>query len=322
MINRRLLRIKALQELYAFSKSGDKDLVVAEKELFHSIDKSYELYLIFLSLVVEIRHYAFRKASLVQNRRIKDQKFDEEYARLSRLASNRAIKVLEESQSYIDAGCCYKVDWVAAENIVVNYFNAIINSDYFENYMSGPDSLAADKRLVEHFYCEILGDYDYLFEYLEDNSIFWNDDVDYVASIAAKTFWFIKDENVQPSSLVFELFRDKELEEFVTTLFRKSCVNFSKYDTLIKENLVGWEFDRVAEMDLLIVKLAITEAIEFKKIPLKVTLNEYIDIAKYYSTDKSGVFVNGILDRIFKRLDADGLIPTKKIKARDDSDNK
>lgn len=303
MINRRLLRVKALQELYAYSKSGEKNLALSEKELFHSINKSHELYFMLLLLIVDIRNHADKKIDLIQNRQIKD----DQWKVLERLANNRAIHQLEDNIGFKNYISENKISWNDAEKLILYYYDQIVNSEFYQKQNESENTYSQDKKLIEYFYGEILGDSDYFFEYLEEKSVYWNDDIDYIAGMVLKTFRRFKDDMVNTTPL-FETFRDEDDKDFIKQLFRRTTVNFKSYDEVIKNNLLNWELDRVAEIDILIIKLAINEAVEFPSIPIKVTMNEYIDIAKFYSTKKSSTFINGILDRIFKQLKEEKVI--------------
>lgn len=298
MINRRLLRIKALQELYAYTKYDARDYRLAEKELIFSIEKTHKLYFQFLLLLVEIRNTANMKIDLMKNRHIKD---DEQWQRLEILANNRVLKRIEENRFYIDFINDNKISWYNSNNLIESYYKQLVESDFYNELLKKEDSIVEDKNLLEYFITDLLGQNDFLFEYLEDRSIYWNDDIEFVAEMVLKTIRKTNDNSNK--DFIFDTFKNEDDRDFIIKLFRKTAENFSFYDTIIKKNLLNWEIDRVAEMDILIVKLAINEAVEFPLIPLKVTINEYIDLAKSYSTEKSGVFINGILDRIFKQME-------------------
>lgn len=304
MINRRLLRIKALQELYAFSKSGEKNVINAEKELYHSVEKSYEQYFLLLLLSSELKTYTENKIELIKNRIIKDST---EWKNFDNLANNKAIEILLSNPSYQKYLSINKINWIEGEKVMLSAFSSFFESETYIAYSKCEKSLKKDKEILEFFYSDIIAQHEDLFDYFEDKSVYWNDDVDYIISMVIKSIRRIKANNTITSP-IFDLYRDDDDKEFVKQLFRKSCVNLTAYNEIINTNLQNWELDRIPEIDILIIKLAITEMIEFSSIPVKVTINEYIDIAKFYSTEKSSIFINGILDKISKQLTAENKI--------------
>lgn len=305
MINRRLLRIKALQVLFAFYRSAGNSLSNLEKELFLSIDKSYQLYLLLLLLPETMVELAQNKIDLAK------QKFrptPEDLNPNLRFVNNRAAAILAQDIKLHEIAQDKRLNWAHFPEITKKLFTYLINSDYYHEYMAAETcSLDDDKLvLVNFFNQEILGNADFE-AFLEEQSIYWNDDLEFVLSMAVKTIKKMEGDPT-PSVNIMPLFRNFDDEDFAKTLLLKTVLRHKENIELIDKFTQNWEVDRIAAMDILIMEMAITEIIEFPTIPVKVSMNEYIDIAKFYSTEQSNVFVNGVLDKIIAYLKENNLI--------------
>jgi transcription antitermination protein NusB len=299
MISRRLIRIKVLQILYAFNKSSDASLIKSEKELFFSIGKAHELYYYLLLLLVDIRLYAAEK--IEANR----QKLVPAYEDLhpnTRFADNRLIHQLESHEGMKHYLLENKLSWVNHPEMVKNLFLKLQASEFYTGYMEGPDGgYEADRELVIGFYSEILTSSEELFQLIEEQSIYWNDDIEFVLNMIVKSLKRFKPGSPEKIKLM-DLFRNSEDRDFARDLFRKTILSHDDTHKLIHQFTTNWELERIAFMDILIMSMAINEMTHFNNIPVKVTLNEYIEIAKYYSTEKSSQFINGVLDKIIVYL--------------------
>jgi N utilization substance protein B len=305
MISRRLLRIKALMSLYAFNRREDDDLAKAEKELMFSIGKTYDLYHYLLLLVLEVNDIAENKieqalhkkiptpADLNPNRRFIDNQV------ISQIRKNSAFK------KYIFSS---KLTWVNFSHIPRLLYNKMISWEVYDEYMNSEiNNYQSDKKFIIRLITELFSESEDLLYSLEEQSIYWNDDIEYVLVMIEKTLKKFKADSGENTGLM-PLFKNDEDEEFVKVLFRKTVLRTGEFSELIDSNTTNWEVERIALMDILVMQLAITEVLEFPEIPVKVTLNEYIEIAKYYCTSKSSTFVNGILDNIVKEIRGKGLI--------------
>lgn len=307
MISRRIIRIKAMQSLYAFHSSPDQSINLAEKELFFSINKSYDLYHLLLQLLVEIRDYSLNRIELNRNKKIPTS---EDLDPNLKFVSNDILKKLSENEAlkkYLDKS---KLTWVNNPELIKKLYHELVDSDEFKLYMANDDndnSFSKDRDIIEFLLTDIIAPSEDLSQILEEQSIYWNDDLEFVLSMIIKTLKKMKS-NSDTNSPLFPLFKDDEDLEFTKTLFRKSILNSAEHREIIRKHLRNWDLDRVAFIDVLIMELALTEFIYFPSIPTKVSLNEYIDLAKYYSTEKSKTFVNGILDKILKSLKEEGKI--------------
>jgi transcription antitermination protein NusB len=304
MISRRLLRIKALMALYAFNRREDDGPVQAEKELMFSIGKTYDLYHLLLMLVLEVADIASEKIDQALQKRMPTP---EDLNPSRRFVDNMVIAQLRNNLALKDYLSTKKLSWVNYRHIPRLLYNRMISWEVYEEYMkSGNPEYVSDKKFIIRLITDLFSNSEDLFACLEEQSIYWNDDLEYVVVMVEKTLKKFKAGSDEQTSLM-PLFKNEEDEEFVRKLFRKAVLHTTKCSELIDNNTTNWEVDRIALMDILVMQLAITEILEFPEIPVKVTLNEYIEIAKYYCTSKSSTFVNGILDNIVKEIREQGL---------------
>jgi transcription antitermination protein NusB len=305
MISRRLLRIKALTALYAFNRREDDDLKRAETELMFSIGKTYDLYHYILLLLTEIQDIASEK---IDQSLLKKMPTTEDLNPNKRFIDNAVIAQIRNNIAFQKHLAESKLTWVNFQHIPRSLYNKMIAWDAYEEYMSlEVGSYQTDKKFVSRLVSELIGVSEDLLGSLEEQSIYWNDDMDFVLIMIEKTIKKMKPESGDNMELM-PLFKNMEDKDFVKTLFRKAVINLKKSSDLINSNTTNWEVERIALMDILVMQLAITEVLEFEEIPVKVTLNEYIEIAKYYCTSKSSTFVNGILDNIVREMRKQGLI--------------
>jgi N utilization substance protein B len=304
MISRRLLRIKALMALYAFNRREDESLAQAETELMFSVSKSYDLYHFLLLLVLGIADIAGEKIDLALQKRIPS------HADLNprkRFIDNQLISQLRKNVEFRNYISTKKLSWVNNSHIPRLLYNKMIVWEVYEEYMDAEsNNYQSDKKFITRLITDLFSNSEDLQSNLEEQSIYWNDDMEYISSMVEKTLKKFKADSGEKTPLM-PLFKNTEDEEFVKILFRKAIAHSKKCSELIDKNTTNWEVDRIALMDILVMQLAITEILEFPEIPVKVTLNEYIEIAKYYCTSKSSTFVNGILDNIVKEIRDEGL---------------
>lgn len=299
MISRRLLRIKALIVLYAFNRKKGESVEAAEKELLISLKKSYDLYHLLLLLLIEIVDVAEEKIEIAKQKKIPTH---EDLNPNTKFIDNRLIRQLSYNKQLKKYAEKEKLFWSDYSEIPRKYYDILKNSEIYNEYMnSGKNSYAEDKKFVGKLLDLILMQSEELESMLEEKSVYWNDDLDFVSVMVDKTLRRFKESTSAEHSLM-PLYRSEEDELFVKTLLRKTIINTDVLTDLIDRNTTNWEIERVALMDTLVMKLAITEIIEFPEIPVKVSLNEYIEIAKFYCTSKSSNFVNGILDKIVREM--------------------
>ena len=201
-----------------------------------------------------------------------------------------------------------KISWVNYSLLIKDIYQIMVNSEAYKNYMNGTEnSYASDKKFVIEFYPQYLDTSELLYQILEEQSIYWNDEIEFIINMIIKTLKNFKEEEKEYSKLML-LFKNNDDRDFAKDLFRKTILNYNEYNKLIEKHTKNWDVERIAFIDILFMQLAITEVVEFPSIPIKVSLNEYIEIIKYYSTKKSSTFINGILDKIINILKDEGKI--------------
>jgi transcription antitermination protein NusB len=304
MISRRLLRIKALMALYAFNRREDENLAQAETELMFSIGKTYDLYHHLLLLVLEVADIAIEKIDQGLQKKMPTHT---DLNPQRKFIDNMLIAQIRKNVVFNKYISSKKLSWVNYSHIPRLMYSRMIAWDIYQEYMSSDENnYVTDKKFIIKLITDLFSNSEDLHSNLEEQSIYWNDDIEYVSSMVEKTLKKFKVDSGENLSLM-PLFKNEEDMEFVKILFRKAVLHSAKCSELIDKNTTNWEVDRIALMDILVMQLAITEIIEFPEIPVKVTLNEYIEIAKYYCTSKSSTFVNGILDNIVKEIREEGL---------------
>jgi len=299
MINRVLLRIKIVQILYSYYKSDSKSLPVAEKELFHSIEKTYDLYYHLLQLSIEITRFA---ADRIETKRNKLRPTEEDLHPNTRFIDNSFVDQLSKNIQFNEYLQANKLSWVNDSEIIKLLFDQIVASDFYAEYMNAPSAdYAADKDIWRKIFKKIILQSEDLDDSIQDQNIYWTDDIEMVVSFIIKTIkrFDIANGDEQP---LLPMFKDEEDAEFARILLRSVLTKGETYRTMIDANTQNWELDRIAFMDIVIMEVALAELMGFPSIPVNVTLNEYIEIAKTYSTEKSGTFINGVLDNIVGQL--------------------
>ena len=302
MINRVLIRLKIVQIVYAYYQNGGKNLDTAEKELFFSLSKAYDLYNYLLLLMVEITKQAERKQSAAKSKLLPTA---EELYPNTKFVDNRFIAQLEVNKQLLEFSETQKKTWENESEFVKNLCEKIMDSDIYKEYMaSETSSYEEDRELWRKIYKRIIFNNPELDQVLEDQSLYWNDDKEIVDTFVLKTIKRFDEKNGAKQELLPE-FKDEEDQDFARRLFRRTILNADYYRHLISENTRNWDLDRVAFMDVVIMQIALAEILSFPNIPVSVSLNEYVEIAKLYSTPKSGSFINGTLDGIVKILKED-----------------
>jgi N utilization substance protein B len=307
MLNRRHLRIKILQALYAyFQTPGERFMERAEKELFFSIDKMYDMYILLLLLLEELRLVAEIKNEEGKNKKLPTE---EDLNPNTRFSENKLIMLLQDNEELQRKTKNRKLSWAKDRDVVRKLFRFLQSTREYSQFMeSTDDSFEAHRDGVVRMFKRQLVNHELLSTYFEERSIFWIDDLDLVASMIIKTLKKMEEGKGAENELL-PLYRDTEDElTFIKTLFRKTIVHRDQHIKSIEKIASNWEVERIALIDTILMQMALTEVREFDQIPVKVTLNEYIEIAKYYSTPKSSNFINGILDRLFQDMESAGEI--------------
>ena len=304
MISRRMLRIKVIKALYAHMKSDADSLMASEKMLVTSIDKTYDLYFLMLSLVAEMAHYAEQRQEAAKKKQLPTY---EDLNPNRKFVDNAVIRLIAQSDSVNDYLAARKLSWAKYPELVKTLFTQLEQSDYYKKYMASQErSFREDLALVTEFYTRELEESEILENVLDEMSILWNDDLGFALIMVTRTL-----SNMRPSHVdvkVLPKFKSIEDLDFARELFAKAAVNFDNYQEEIEKYTRNWDVERIAFMDNLIMATAVAELVTYPSIPVKVTLDEYIEIAKFYSTHGSSTFINGILDKIVASFTEQGKI--------------
>lgn len=305
MINRVLIRLKVVQIVYAYYKNSGKSLKAAEDEMFFSLSKAYDLYQHLLLLMPAVVHYAddrieFNKnklrpteSDLNPNRKFVDNAF------IAQLRCNKQLLKFAEKN---------KFNWVDYSDFLRRLLDEIEAGDIYKEYMASETvSYEQDREFCRKLYKTFIFDNQELDTILEDVSLYWNDDKPIVDTFVLKTIKRFEQEAGSDQALLPE-YKDLDDMDYARKLLRAALVNADDYRALMGSVTKNWELSRLAFMDVVIMQTAIAELLTFDDIPASVTLNEYVEIAKYYSTAKSRSFVNGMLDTIVKNLRKEGRI--------------
>ncbi|MBT7481073.1 MAG: transcription antitermination factor NusB [Flavobacteriales bacterium] len=305
MINRRHIRLKVMQSLYSYFSSFNKDMAVTEKEMMKNINSISELHVLLLSLLVEINSFTDQ---FLEDNKTKYIPSAEDLNPNTKFVNNRVIKILQEDEIFMKkmkrlSGIWRKGDIDIVRKLFVDIYKSPQYSDYLNNEK---DSFSDDKKFIQVLYTEFILDNDILHHVLQERSIFWDDDLPFVASFIKNQINFLDENKIRP--FVVDVFKNSDDKKFAVQLFRKTIIHSDEFDELIQKNVKNWELERIANMDQLLIKMALVEVISFQEMPIKVSFNEYIEISKYYSTEKSKVFINGILDKIVSQFKRDGKV--------------
>ena len=302
MLNRRHIRIKVLQAFYAFFQSNNEDVLKGEKELFHSIEKIYDLYVFILMLFPSLKRQA-----LIQIEEAKRSEYLRQDVHILKTGfiDNQLVDLIEQSKVLQKISKDRKINWEGdVENdLTKKIFKEVYQTDNYKNLLqSESPTFSDDKDTLVQLYKKEICNLEKLQHFFDEKSIYWQDDLDHVSSMILKTLKSISEDQELE---ILPLWKEDEYE-FTQNLFRKAVLQKEENDAVLQTYSKNWEKERLATMDSLLMNLAMTEALEFSSIPIKVTLNEYIEISKFYSTPKSNSFINGILDRIFEDYKKDG----------------
>lgn len=303
MISRRLLRVKVFKILFSRIGSGSDSLQAAEKELMLSCEKSLDLYYFLMALPISLRSVAQAK---IEAGLSKFHPTPEEANPNRKFVNNKIIELLDENP-YLLKGCESRaLFWNDHISFVKKLYATILQREYFLEYMnSAESSIEEDAKVIIKIFEEEFEDNDDLYEILEDMNLYWADDLAYVINILIKRLeGLAKNQKINHP----QVFLKDEDRVYANRLLTQSLVHYNEYIQLMSKFIHNWEPERLAAADAALIVLGISEAIAFPNIPLKVTINEFVEIAKYYSTPNSKIFVNGILDKVLTGLQAEGKI--------------
>ena len=305
MLNRRHLRIKILHVLFGFFQDEDRDVKRARQALDHSTQKMQELYLMLLDMIGSMQALAIDRIEAGYKKQLPSP---EDLNPNTKFVTNKPLRILANSKNLRKACDELGVGWGNRQELLRGIFRGLLDNEEYQEYMaSGERGFQMDRESLVRMFRKHMVNFELFQDMLEEESIYWVDDLDLAASMAIKTIKTIKecDEEVE----LLPLWRDDDDDKaFMEDLFTQTLALGEESETHIKEGAQNWELERIATTDRILMKMALAEARTFESIPLKVTLNEYIELSKYYSTPKSHGFINGILDQLFTKLKESGAI--------------
>ena len=298
MINREIIRIKIVQLTYAYYQNGNKNIDTAEKELFFSLSKAYDLYNYMLALIVAVNKEATRRNEVLVQRAKREGTAEPS----QKFVFNRFAIQLAENIQLNEFMSTQKSGWDENASFVSSLLEKIEQSDIYQDYMnSTDDNYDADRELWRKLYRTFIQDNDEIDAILEDMSLYWNDDKTIVDTFVLKTIKRFDEQNGAKQELLQEWDSEEE-KDFARKIFRAAILNADEYQRAMSEASRNWDFSRLAFMDIILMQIAIAEMMTLPNIPISVTINEYVEIAKFYSTPKSAGYINGMLDGIARNL--------------------
>ncbi len=292
-----------MQSIYAMHQHQSDNLDKEEKFLLQSIENTQNLYLLLLSALIEIKKKEEEYIDLASKKHLATK---EERNPILKFINNKVLVLLSESEALETALDDHNINnWKLNDDIILGLIDTIKESELYQSYMQKPvGNFEDDKKFIVDLYTEVIAPSDRLYDYLEDNKLTWLDDLPAINTLIVKQIKQLKGEN--DTLIIPKVYKDEDDKEFVKNLFRKTVLNELELSKEYIDKTPNWDVERIAEIDTIILKMAICELLKFPSIPTKVTINEYLEIAKEYSTPKSSIFINGILDNLVKEFSQNG----------------
>ena len=308
MINRTLVRTRVVQTLFAYYNDTDKTVHTARKELNKSFADTYDLYFVLLDFINELTAYAQQQ---LEEQKARARATHAEWKPNRRFVENRLAQQIFDNRALRARMLEQHLEWDSGMSAVSEIYRQMVDSDFYRKYMAADScTYEDDKRLWRHIYTYLLAESDILADALDEMEVVldksnWTTDADVVISYVIKTIKRFKEDST-PDTPLLEMFDSEDELRFANALLEKALEGHAEYEQLINTHLKGWDADRIANMDRIILEVALAEILGFEEIALTVSLNEYIELAKEYSGDKSYMFINGILTEILRQMKYDG----------------
>ena len=305
MFNRRQLRIKVLQTLYALHSDKAGSVEDAHKHLMSAVQKTYDLYLTLLLLIAEMQDAAIER---IEAGRMRKQPSHEDLHPNTKFVNNKPLRVVIKSKALAKEAANRSLGWANDQDMVKRLFKSLVASEEYVAYLENEErGFQHDRESLNRMFRKHLINDESLQEWIEEKSILWSDDLDLASSIVLKTIKTISEDS--EDLVLSEMWKEEgDDKDFLEQLFSRTLALSNEHDKAIEDAAANWDLERIATIDLILLRMALAEARSFESVPLKVTINEYIDLAKFYSTEKSGAFVNGVLDKLFGSMREDGRI--------------
>lgn len=305
MLTRRHIRVKVMQCIYALIQSKDDSLEKQEKFLSDSVENMYTLYLLMLSLLSEVQHFAASQVALSLKKYLEISSDD--FPNKEKFVNNKVLLQIANNSLLKETLKQRKLkNWYLNEEYVKLIYKEIVDSAAYASYMQTPTSTYEDdKQFMKVIFEEVIAPNEKIYEYFEDDKLTWVDDIPIVNTFILKQLKKVKKDKGQKFFLP-QLLKDEEDMKYAKQLLTKTLLNNTEWEKEIEGKTPNWDKDRIADIDSILLKMAICELLNFPSIPEKVTINEFLEIAKEYSTPKSSIFINGILDKLVKEYKAEG----------------
>ncbi len=304
MLNRRVLRIKVLQIVYAQLKKQTNSIQQADNELLFSIKKTDDLFWLLLLLLEDLTAYSAKVADVRKHKRFATE---EEKNPNLKFINNRITALISNNETYKKKVNEKKLSWSKYPELIKKIHTTFENSEIYKKYLyEKDDNFRNDKRIIKFIFSELFFNCPDLYAVLEEESIFWINDIDYILTKLTHTIDNIK--RHQSENIIFpDTFKQPEDKEFALNLLRNTLVHSKEYTDIIEKNVINWDIERIGNFEIIVLMTAISEIVKFPSIPIKVTYNEYIELSKIFGTNKTGSFINGILENIIKYMEQNKL---------------
>ena len=305
MIGRRHIRLKVMQSLYSYFSNSSNEISISEKEMTKDIRSITDLHVIIISFIIEIHTYT---TDFLDENKSKHIPSDEDLNPNTKFINNRIITALKEDELLNKKVSRISSIWRKNDlDIIRKVFVQMYKSQQYSDYLNNKkDDFNQDKKFIQIMLNEYILDNEIFHFILQERSIFWTDDLPFISMFLKSQINNMKENN--KDSLISDVFKNNDDKKFAIDLFRKTINNADEFEQLIESKVKNWELERISKMDLLLIKMALTEVISFTEMPIKVSFNEYIEISKYYSTQNSKVFINGVLDKIVTQYKREGKV--------------
>lgn len=305
MLSRRHLRIKTLQALYSYFVSNNVELEVGEKNMLRSTERIFELVIYQISFLVELVKFAHRR---MEENKLKFYPTEDDLNPNTKFIDNLFTAKFTQNRDYLRRVNAYKINWTDENEMVRKIYNEMIHTTSYKKYMqTRSGTFVEDQDFIVKVFKENVAENDALAFFYEEKNISWVSDIDIANQLVIKIIKGITEDqhDFEPLPSLYNMEGKMEPDEdkkYQILLFHKVILKSGEYEKIVQEKASNWELNRIALMDIILIKMALAELIEFPSIPVKVTLNEYIELSKYFSTPKSSVFINGILDKLIADL--------------------
>lgn len=299
MISRRLIRIKTFQILYAQFSKKEVDFSAAYSELQKSANKTQDLYFLILRLMVEMKEFGLNRIEINKNKQLATA---EDLAPKTAFVDNKILSIIENSLQYQRFERANIHNWSNHEDIIEKSYQALVKSEVYKDYLNKPEqSLKDDKQIITYILEVIIGESEEMIDALEEMCIYWTEDFEFVINNVLKLIRTLKETDAE-DKLFSNVYKNEDDKQFAYNLLKYTLQDHKKHVDLIEKYSKNWEIERIMQVDTLLMEMALTELINMPSIPVKVSLDEYIELSKYYSSEKSKIFINGILDKVISEL--------------------